>query len=327
MRTKVWGSAATVLLVSILFGTAVSEAAISDAQRRARRLSTLTRTIVPKGDKGELKFGPGQRRVRRSLRWPGVKTRVRPLAGFKHVSDIHVLDEESPGRVEFLDACSSAFSGAYRPQESMTTQVGNEMLQRLAKIKRGPATGVPLRFAVSTGDNIDNNQLNELRWFIRLLDGRKVDPNSGNDKYHGYTKEQTKTSPPLKILKLAQKSFDSVGTKVPWYAVLGNHDGLAQGNVESNPIFNGITTGAQKAFVEIDGYENCPDDPEDLEGLAGAVLDNFASNARAVPGGVDRQFGSHEKIVWQFFKSPTKPKGYRVKRAPRRPLSKRPAGY
>ena len=128
-------------------------------------------------------------RITRTLRWQGTKGVGRPVAGFKQVSDVHVVDSESPGRVEFFDQCSFG-SSAYRPHESLSTQVGESMIRALNAIDVGPATGADLDFAISTGDNIDNNQRNELAWFIDLMNGDMVTPNSGALTYDGYTQAE-----------------------------------------------------------------------------------------------------------------------------------------
>ena len=289
--------------------------------------TTLDRTIVGQGTR-TLKYGPGRKRVTRRMGWKNpVRRPLRPLAAFKHISDVHVIDEESPARVEFLDECGTPFTSAYRPQEAMSLQIGNSMLKQLANITHGPATYKRLRFVVSTGDNIDNNQLNEQRAFMRLLDGRMVDPNSGGKGYHGYTREHFAGAPSDEVLKLAQRPFKAVGTKIPWYGVLGNHDGLVQGNSPSNPTFEAFATGGLKPFTSIDGTSDCPDDPEDAGAIEDAITNSVNTNGEPVPADEARSFLSHEELVGEFFKSSTKPKGHGLAKAPNDPVHGGRAGY
>ena len=102
---------------------------------------------------------------------------------FLQLSDFQMVDEESPGRVEFLDQTQNPpinpFAAAHRPQESLTTQVTHEMV-RQARNTTSPVTAEQLELTILTGDNADSQQFNETRWFIDILDGqKKVDPNSG----------------------------------------------------------------------------------------------------------------------------------------------------
>ena len=125
------------------------------------------------------------------------------LLNFLQLTDFQMIDEESPGRVEFLDGTqrnpfSNPFSAAYRPQDSLTTQI-TESSVRQARDTTSPVTGARLDFTLLTGDNADSQQFNETRWFVDILDGttgsgnpdpemenppdrdadRKLDPDSG----------------------------------------------------------------------------------------------------------------------------------------------------
>ena len=114
------------------------------------------------------------------------------ILNFLQLSDFQMVDEESPGRVEFLDPSQRSpglnpFSAAYRPQESLTTQI-TEAMVRAARNTVSPITSEQLELTVLTGDNADSQQFNETRWFIDILDGTtgqrppgadKIDPNSG----------------------------------------------------------------------------------------------------------------------------------------------------
>lgn len=118
------------------------------------------------------------------------------LLALAQFTDIHILDAQSPARVEFLDRLSDGdngnavwtaagasldlFGASYRPQEMLTAQVADSLVAAVRKIGVGPGTGRTLDFAIATGDGIDNCQHNELRWAIDVLDGQKVRPDSGD---------------------------------------------------------------------------------------------------------------------------------------------------
>src|SRR3954463_11797333 len=97
------------------------------------------------------------------------------ILNFLQLSDFQTVDEESPGRVEAVDTTQrvpglNPLSAAYRPQESLSTQVVEAMIAQ-ARNTPPPVTGARLDLTMLTGDNADSQQYNETRWFIDMLDG------------------------------------------------------------------------------------------------------------------------------------------------------------
>jgi hypothetical protein len=140
---------------------------------------------------------------------------------FPHLTDIHIIDEESPARTVALDDVASS---AWRRQESYSTQLLDAMIRKLVKFDAFRK----LDFVLFSGDAIDNNQKNELMWFLQVVNGGLTTPNSGalDDPLSG-----TQNDP--------HDGFVAAGLgQIPWYHALGNHDGLIQGNLAFSPGSN-----------------------------------------------------------------------------------------
>ncbi|WP_436793811.1 TIGR03767 family metallophosphoesterase [Actinospongicola halichondriae] len=225
------------------------------------------------------------------------------LATIVHLTDVHIVDAQSPSRVEFVDRLASPVGGGFRPQETMSTQVGSAMVQRINTVAAGPVTGRAFDVAVSTGDNIDNQQRNELDWFVTLLDGGTVVPDSGAaGTYEGvqdddvglgyYNNYWHPDAPPGSnppdsykaafgfpelpgLLSAAVAAHDSPGLGIPWYSTYGNHDGLLQGNVPGElpgaAPFDPIATGPIKVTGVGTSF-----DPSDLQSTIASALDPAA---------------------------------------------------
>jgi 3',5'-cyclic AMP phosphodiesterase CpdA len=142
------------------------------------------------------------------------------VARLAHISDTHVLDEESPAR--FAGAHSITRS-AWRPYEGYSTQLLDGMLRTVNRIH---ASGRTIDFLLHSGDACDNAQSNELGWLTTLFDGGEINPRTGPDDRSPESRPPPELDPhaPFRAAGLYRQGVHGSRPSIPWYAVVGNHD-------------------------------------------------------------------------------------------------------
>ncbi len=308
--------------------------------------TTLDATIVKGPQLGtgtsgayfRLMEGPGEPHIVRQelARRADPTAKRRSLLHFVHLTDVHLCDAQSPARVEFLDrysdpgnGCESLpFDAAFRAQETMSLQVFEAMIRAIRSVGVSPISRSPIAFAMCTGDNVDNEQFNELRWFIDLMDGKHlVTPNSGGPTYEGvqltaWANEEywhPDAGAPDKykrqygfpdyngLLTEALKPFTGTGVGMPWYQTFGNHDGLMQGNAPQDPVLEQIAVGALKVMGAPPGLDPC-DSFEILRSNPSAL---FAGGpAFPVTADANRRIVSRPEYIDEHFRTTGTPVGH-----------------
>ncbi len=213
------------------------------------RGTTLAGVSAPRGSGGyrRLADGPAWDRVVRAdlaTAHGGRAERRTALASFVQFTDLHLVDVQSPLRYEYLRAETAS---AWRPQEALSVAGVVSLIERVNALPGGPATGAPLSFVMTTGDNTDNNSKLELEWFLTAMSGGRITPNSGDPRrYEGVQDSGLKLYwqpdsalrdadkqqgfPRLDgFLEAAIRTVHSPGLRLPWYSTVGNHDSLPGG--------------------------------------------------------------------------------------------------
>jgi metallophosphoesterase (TIGR03767 family) len=278
--------------------------------------------------------------------------RRRGVLAFAQLSDVHIVDAQSPMRLEWADRFDDAdatgdpvtglASSAYRAQEMLTTQVADAMVRAVNAVAAAPVSHLPLAFAIQTGDNADNAQLNETRWNIDVLSGGRVlTPDSGDrNRWEGVADQDLLTydphywhpdGPPLLrardipqtkygfprvpgLLDAARRSFVPAGLQMPWYTAFGNHDGGVQGNFPTATLGAGmsaVATGNLKLVSPPAGMSQADilgalrTDPLGL--LNGLVLSPYV---RLVSPDPDRRILTRAQVVAEHFTTTGTPVGH-----------------
>ena len=316
--------------------------------------TTLEATIQGTGDPDDgfqtLMLGDGEPRILReelAEAKPGRAERRRSLAYIGQTTDWQLADEESPSRVEFLDIAAnppfpSTVSAAWRPQEALGAAAIEQSVRQLNRFAgAGPVRHLgdkraAMDMVLMTGDQADNQQLNETDWVVRLLEGGPIDPNSGVDPaacprgqqpsgqtadpdlyagvqdYDDYVEGQQFYDPDEPagpkysdwpsypgLMDRAQEPFQATGLDVPSYVVLGNHDALAQGNQKAVQPFEQVGLGCIKPLVPAADLTEVASilDPTYLEGLIGGPNQN---QIMFVPPDPSRQYVDRSQYKQRF---------------------------
>jgi metallophosphoesterase (TIGR03768 family) len=139
------------------------------------------------------------------------------LLNFYVMTDIHISDKESPAQCIYF-GYKGGNSSAYSAIKLSTTQVLDAAIQTINALHQKD----PFDFGISLGDDCDNTQYNELRWFIDVIDGKVINPSSG-----AHAGADTIDY---------QKPYKAAGLDktIRWYQTLGNHDHFWMGSWPAN---------------------------------------------------------------------------------------------
>lgn len=273
--------------------------------------STLLQTIrmsaqVVRGSYRTLVAGAGEQFIPRydllgRVADTGRATSRRSLYYLAHLSDIHVIDAQTPARMDAIQSLApELFTDACRPQDTLTVHVLASMVESIGTATASTVTGAPLAAAISTGDSADNLSELETRWYIDILDGKTVTANSGaSGQYEGPQVWEEATyayhpddpsgdvygpygfpTIPGMLTAAVSNPVESPGMPVPWYAVYGNHDSMFMGTFPPDPSLYAWAVGDRKASTG--------------EALAAKWLQGYAASvsvAQTAANAIRQQFG------------------------------------
>lgn len=195
-----------------------------------------------------------------------------PIAVIAHLTDLHVIDAQSPARFEFVnrywrDPRFRELITMQRPHEMLSTHAIAAMVRTINEVERAPLTGAAPRIAAMTGDGVDNTQRNELANFLALMNGGTVRPDSGAPGYDGVQRTDWPHDIYWKpdggedgdafqrdlgyprvpgVFDEAVREFHSDGLRLPWLRCWGNHEQVCQGVGLVTPALAKAMAGSRK---------------------------------------------------------------------------------
>ncbi len=231
--------------------------------------------------------GPGLSLVKRTDIMPSgysasSVTNLDRLLRFFAITDIHLTDKESPAQVIY-SGWSAPFGsgglsfGSYSPIIPYTTQVLDAAIQTVNALQNQ----TPFDFGISLGDDCNNTQYNELRWFIDVLDGQEITPSSGDHIGSNSIDYQM----PYKAAGLNKS--------IPWYQVIGNHDQYFTGLFHESDYIRSIHVGDTIISLGLDYASPSIDN----QGYYMGVVDGSTPDADIRGAGPEGYFATPPKVA------------------------------
>jgi len=235
-------------------------------------------------------------------------TNTAQLLNYFAMADIHITDKESPAQAIF-DGYKGGNIAAYSPVMLTTTQVLDAAVQTVNALHKEK----PFDFGIILDDAINQNQYNELRWYIDVFDGKMIKPYSG-------VKEDPVPGP----LNDYQDEYKAAGLNktISWYEVIGNHDQFWMGADVPNNYLKNILVGenilnagpslGDPAFLNERGFYMGSMDGRTPDGdvYGAGPVENFTAPPKVRAANPDRHALSRSEWMGEFFNSSTSPKGH-----------------
>ena len=151
------------------------------------------------------------------------------LLNFFTITDIHIVDKESP-----VAGVYAGYKGGNPSAYSATMLYTTHLLDAAIQTINGIHKQNPIDFGISLGDVSNNAQYNELRWYIDVMDGAAINPDSGN-----------KDDPVPGPYNDYQDRYKAAGLDktIPWYQAIGNHDHFFLGSYRMTDYLREAYTG------------------------------------------------------------------------------------
>lgn len=230
------------------------------------------------------------------------------LLNFFAMTDIHLTDKESPAQAVYYGYKWGIISG-YSGIMLYTTHVLDAAVQTINMLHQKKS----FDFGISLGDDCNCTQHNELRWFIDVLDGKLITPDSGekDDPIPGPHNDY-------------QDEYKAAGLDktIPWYQALGNHDHFWMGMFPPDDYIKSTLTGNTiinqgNIFTNPTGikgrgfYMGTIDGRTAYGDIIGAGPESdFPDGAPMVPADPNRRSLLRNEWISEFFNTDSDPKGH-----------------